>query len=338
MQSLGSLKMGWEAANLLVPDLIIDTMGYAFVLASWAWLFPSVPRGAYVHYPTISTDMLDSLTDDDGSGRGVNAGLGKGWKGKAKRAYWNIFARLYGWVGSMIDVVMTNSSWTQAHITSLWSSSRSRQKKSHPISVVYPPCEVKDIEDKIAVDATSEKARSRDILYIAQFRPEKQHTLIIDAFADFVKYEIAADPSTPPPRLILVGSVRDDHDKHKVYALRLQANPIKEHVEFVINASWDEKLELLRSCSVGVNGMWNEHFGIGVVEYQAAGLISVVHDSGGPKRDIVVEIDDKPTGECLLTISVTSKQVHVADFDHRVSCLDEGRVYSCFRESTLSVS
>lgn len=42
--------------------------------------------------------------------------------------------------------------------------------------------------------------------------------------------------------------------------------------------------------------MWNEHFGIGVVEYQAAGLISVVNDSGGPKLDIVVEWEGGETG------------------------------------------
>jgi alpha-1,2-mannosyltransferase len=43
--------------------------------------------------------------------------------------------------------------------------------------------------------------------------------------------------------------------------------------------------------------MWNEHFGIGVVEYQAAGLISVVHNSGGPKGDIVIPINGQPTGK-----------------------------------------
>lgn len=42
--------------------------------------------------------------------------------------------------------------------------------------------------------------------------------------------------------------------------------------------------------------MWNEHFGIGVVEYQAAGLIPVAHKSAGPKMDIVIEYDGKPTG------------------------------------------
>lgn len=34
--------------------------------------------------------------------------------------------------------------------------------------------------------------------------------------------------------------------------------------------------------------MWNEHFGIGIVEMMAAGLIVVAHNSGGPKSDIVV--------------------------------------------------
>eukprot|EP00617_Octactis_speculum_P006547 CAMPEP_0185783996 /NCGR_PEP_ID=MMETSP1174-20130828/120338_1 /TAXON_ID=35687 /ORGANISM="Dictyocha speculum, Strain CCMP1381" /LENGTH=111 /DNA_ID=CAMNT_0028475347 /DNA_START=70 /DNA_END=405 /DNA_ORIENTATION=+ len=33
--------------------------------------------------------------------------------------------------------------------------------------------------------------------------------------------------------------------------------------------------------------MWNEHFGIGVVEMMAAGTVAVVHDSGGPRMDIV---------------------------------------------------
>ena len=33
--------------------------------------------------------------------------------------------------------------------------------------------------------------------------------------------------------------------------------------------------------------MWNEHFGIGVVEMQAAGLAVVAHRSGGPALDII---------------------------------------------------
>ena len=54
-------------------------------------------------------------------------------------------------------------------------------------------------------------------------------------------------------------------------------------MEFICDAPWPQMLEWMRKASVGVNAMWNEHFGIGVVEYQAAGMISVVNNSGGPK-------------------------------------------------------
>ncbi|KMU72463.1 alpha-1,2-mannosyltransferase [Coccidioides immitis RMSCC 3703] len=97
-QSLGSLVLAYDAFTNLVPDVFVDTMGYAFALALSNFLFPSVPTGAYVHYPTISTDMLESLDDKTGQ-RGLNAGAGTGWKGMVKRKYWHAFAKLYGWVG-----------------------------------------------------------------------------------------------------------------------------------------------------------------------------------------------------------------------------------------------
>ena len=308
-QSMGSLIVGWDAVNLLAPDIFIDTMGYAFVLALCKWLFPSMPTGAYVHYPTISTDMLDSLHDEVSAGapgsadrnasaaeKGLNAGSGKGVRGQLKQRYWQLFAKLYSWVGGHVDVVMTNSTWTQRHISSLWGSARTKRKKKWPVSIVYPPCAVSELREGIPLDTTSENQRTRNLLYIAQFRPEKMHHLIIDAFATFLKTTAASPRPGEKPKLILIGSVRDDHDEKLVYKLRLQAHEIRDNVQFLINARWQEILEQLKSCSVGVNAMWNEHFGIGVVEYQAAGLISVVNDSGGPKEDIVVPIDGGETG------------------------------------------
>ncbi|KAF2864057.1 glycosyltransferase family 4 protein [Piedraia hortae CBS 480.64] len=287
-QSLGSLMLGCDAFQLLAPDIFVDTMGYAFVLRLCKWLFPAVPTGAYVHYPTISTDMLNSLHDET-EGRGLNAGSGKGFKGLAKRIYWQFFAKLYSWVGSSIDVVMTNSTWTQRHITSLWGGGKGETL------IVYPPCAVEELQHKIPVTPESEELRKCNLVYIAQFRPEKMHHVIIDAFNLFLSSnrDLAKRLN---PQLVLVGSVRDDHDEKRVYRLRLQAQEIKKNVKFVINAKWEQILDALKTSTVGVNGMWNEHFGIGVVEYQAAGLIAVVNDSGGPKEDIVIEVDGKPTG------------------------------------------
>ncbi|KAF1983041.1 glycosyltransferase family 4 protein [Aulographum hederae CBS 113979] len=327
-QSLGSIVLAYDAFTLLVPDIFIDTMGYAFSLAFCSLLFPDVPTGAYVHYPTISTDMLGSLEE---GGQGVNAGTGAGLKGQAKKQYWHFFAYLYSRVGASIDVVMTNSSWTQSHIQSLWGPGRAAKRQqveaetapsapkdstkttsasppapSEDITVVFPPVAVEEIASAIPITAESAKNRKQELLYIAQFRPEKNHTLILEAFAQLINSYTDSqnkDSSTPStsqerPHLTLIGSVRDPDDATRVYTLRLLAHElkIKEDVTFLCDASWEQILQALGRASVGVNAMWNEHFGIGVVEYQAAGLVGVVHDSGGPKRDIVVEIDGEKTG------------------------------------------
>lgn len=293
LQSIGSIVLGWEAFSTIIPDVFIDTMGYAFTLGLCKWLFPNVPTGAYVHYPMISTDMIQNLAV---GGQGINAGKGAGMRGKLKLWYWQVLAWVYKTMGATIDVVMTNSSWTQDHIERLWGDDRRNSGKTEPIVAVYPPCPVEELEEKIQVSASSESLRSKTILYIAQYRPEKNHDLIIRAFTKFVK---SGSEASKDAKLVLVGSVRDGDDSKRVYALRLLSGELqmKERVEFQTDVPFSEILKLLQTSSVGVNGMWNEHFGIGVVEYQASGLISVVHDSGGPKIDIVTEIDGEPTGK-----------------------------------------
>ncbi|RKF82438.1 GDP-Man:Man-PP-Dol alpha-1,2-mannosyltransferase [Golovinomyces cichoracearum] len=294
-QSVGSLVLAWEAFSLLIPDIFIDTMGYAFSLAFCKLLFRNLPTGAYVHYPTISTDMISSLNSNPLSTiKGVNGGKGVGFVGFGKKIYWNLFAKFYSIVGGSIDAVMTNSSWTQDHIVSLWGPWRSRFKKAAPI-IVYPPVAVRELASEFELSTAKERKRHPVILYLGQFRPEKNHPLILRSFS---KFKNTCTPTSVTAKLILVGSVRDDDDKDRVRKLRLLAQKleIKDSVVFKLDATWSEVLEWLGRASIGVNGMWNEHFGIGIVEYQAAGLIPVVHNSGGPKRDIVKTLDGLPTG------------------------------------------
>ncbi|KAJ5215037.1 CAZyme family GT4 [Penicillium chermesinum] len=305
-QSLGSLVVAYDAFTLLVPDVFVDTMGYAFALALSKWLFPNVPTGAYVHYPTISTDMLASLDDKTGV-QGINSGAGAGTKGKLKRQYWQLFARLYGWVGSHIDVVMCNSSWTAAHIRQIWGANKTSDANGigagTPCSpaVVFPPTAVSELQSNITVDEESERTRQPVLLYIAQFRPEKNHPLVLRSFARFLQERIRNPlfADAPPPRLVLIGNVRQNSpDETHIYNLRLLAHElrIRDHTTFLCDASWPAVLSHLGTASIGVNAMWNEHFGICVVEYQAAGLICVTHDSGGPREDIVVDLGDGATG------------------------------------------
>ena len=83
-----------------------------------------------------------------------------------------------------------------------------------------------------------------------------------------------------------------------MYNLRLQARElhIDDATTFICDAPFSLIQEYLQKASVSVNGMYAEHFGIGNVEGLAAGLVPVVHKSGGPYLDIVVPWEGKETG------------------------------------------
>ena len=92
---------------------------------------------SYVHYPTISTDMLDRVRNRESAFNhsgfvANNAALTKG-----KLFYYHIFARLYRLVGSFSRSVMVNSSWTKGHIDQLWKCKA---------SIVYPPCNTSEFQ------------------------------------------------------------------------------------------------------------------------------------------------------------------------------------------------
>ncbi|KAI8068590.1 hypothetical protein BC940DRAFT_31866 [Gongronella butleri] len=200
----------------------------------------------------------------------------------AKLIYYRLFARVYSYCGSFAQVVMVNSSWTKNHIDQLWSTDA---------DIVYPPCDTDRLGD-LSLDG-----RKSLIVSVAQFRPEKDHRLQILAMARlFEKYpQWLQDPNV---KLIMVGSCRNKGDEDRIEQLRNLAKELQlqDRIHFEVNAPYNVLVSLLGQGKVGLHTMWNEHFGIGVVEYQTAGLIVVAHCSGGPKMDIVVDYANQPTG------------------------------------------
>lgn len=73
--------------------------------------------------------------------------------------------------------------------------------------------------------------------------------------------------------LKLVGSCRNEGDRARVQQLRQAAEEmgIAQHVEFCLGASNAELQRLLGGAVGGLHTMTDEHFGISVVEYMAAG-------------------------------------------------------------------
>jgi alpha-1,2-mannosyltransferase len=136
--------------------------------------------------------------------------------------------------------------------------------------------------------------RENIILSIGQFRPEKDHALQLHSFATFLtmyKKDKMDNDDDDIIQLVLIGSCRDDDDTHRVTQLRHLAKEIniEKHVKFVINQPYSVIIDYLHKSSVGLHTMWNEHFGIGIVEMMAAGLVTIAHNSGGPKMDIILD-------------------------------------------------
>ncbi|KAJ1552759.1 asparagine-linked glycosylation protein, partial [Nowakowskiella sp. JEL0078] len=176
---------------------------------------------------------------------------------------------MYGFVGRFSDIIFVNSSWTSEHIKRVWNvPSR--------MSTVFPPCNTDDLVGMFL------KNRERIILSVGQFRPEKAHLLQLKAFRRFL--ELLPDCRIGEKRveLILLGGCRNSDDEDRVNVLQELCK--KMGIE---NAKYEVLLKYYSKASIGLHTMWNEHFGIGIVEYMAAGLIPIAHNSGGPKMDIV---------------------------------------------------
>ena len=112
-------------------------MGYAFTFHVVRWLSRgTVPIAAYVHYPTISTNMLQrvksrtrSHTNDDAisSSKVLSAGkllyvncnfrrISKLTNRSVTKRYYRLFMYLYSSALRLACCLMVNSSWTKNHI------------------------------------------------------------------------------------------------------------------------------------------------------------------------------------------------------------------------------
>lgn len=162
-------------------------MGYAFTLPLFKY-FGGCKVGCYVHYPTISTDMLKRVKSRTLAHNNRNIVAKNPFLTWIKLTYYRIFAwvkiytrrrivtvtqvclfvflQTYSLVGRSAETIMVNSSWTENHILSLWEC----PFKTHR---VYPPCEVSHLKNlqHVSTDDTIV------IMSISQFRPEKDHPL-----------------------------------------------------------------------------------------------------------------------------------------------------------------
>ncbi|KAG8214910.1 mannosyltransferase, partial [Butyriboletus roseoflavus] len=341
VSSLIGIGIGWDGLSLDAHEvglrnfLRIDTAEYCIEyipVSIYTSTVVIVATLAYRQSSTVATHEVEADQERDESDRSSTSG-----KRFGNLLYYRLTMYYYALSLSHAQFLMVNSSWTRSHIASIISHEHFgpvirwmhratpllfiklflsgsvvrlvmygvdgpgsgigyKTDKVKPVTV-YPPCDTREMT------RFSLQGRERIILSVAQFRPEKNLSMQLHAFAqllmDHPEYKsLGIVSSEDPVRLVLLGGARHQDDLDRVESLRALAREldVQNQVSFVVNAPYSDMLGWLSRSSIGISTMIDEHFGINVVEFMAAGLIPVTHASGGPLNDIAVPYKSQPTG------------------------------------------
>jgi len=332
VESWGTMRLAYTAlvrSKSEVPGIFVDTTGCAFSYIVAKLVFGCRVM-AYTHYPTISTDMLALVWDRRRATYNNQDYIAKSRiTSFAKLIYYCIFAVAYGCAGSLCDLVLVNSTWTYNHIHSLWWLAALQQR----IHIVFPPCRVPENSGDRDTNRKND-TREQIVLSIGQFRPEKDHELQMQALAKLFELHPTLKGKI---KMVMVGGCRGPADERRLHHLKnlAQEYDLTNSVTFSVNQPYSVVEDWLRRASVGIHTMWNEHFGIGVVEMMAAGLITIAHDSGGPKSDIVVPWEGRPTGLLASNVDSYAKAMYEA-FSMDASAASEMRKYASISAARFS--
>jgi len=154
--------------------------------------------------------------------------------------------------------LLANSKYTSRLIKERWGRNA---------SVIYPPC-------PLYLDLPIKNKRDW-VCTLSRFSREKRYETIL---------EIAKE--TPDIEYHLMGSVSSD--KIQYFSEVFKKGRSISNVNFHINASIDEKKEILQKSKVLLHANRGEHFGICLIEAMSSGTIPVPHNSGAARDDSLV--------------------------------------------------
>src|SRR6266567_1403861 len=159
-----------------------------------------------------------------------------------------------------VGILLSVSDVTRGFVAKKWE----RESKT-----VYPPCPVEAFSELSKV-----QPRENLVVTIGRIVPEKRFHLFVE-LARLV----------PETRFVAIGSLSEDSSAY--YERLTRTAP--ENVSFVLSPLRKVKNILGRAMAY-VHCAENEHFGITIVEAMAAGCVPIVHDSGGPREIVTIDV------------------------------------------------
>ena len=203
-----------------------------------------------------------------------------------------LYIQLYHFISKNIDydndidfsyikkgTIIANSNYTRNAIKKLWNIDS---------TVIYPPCPQYSfpLEDKIK----KIEKDTNTVCSLGRFVPEKEYDTIL---------QIAKQ--RPQLKFELIGGVAED----KISYLNSLKKKASKNVTFRVNATENQKMEILKRLKILLHSFKGEHFGIALIEAMSAGLIPISHNSGAAKEDNIVE-----------------EKFRYNDLDSALNCLD----------------
>lgn len=207
----------------------------------------------YMHYPTFA--LL----------RGVEVNL-KYFKSLFWRIYFTPYERVQEKLARRLNckVLLTNSEYSAEAIR--------RYVKREPI-ILYPPVDIDDFS-KVSGNVDREDM----VVLCGRFSPEKNYELALNVAENLPEINF---------KIIGASSGRISEVYYRKLRKLLDKKRLR-NVDLLVNASRNLQIKIYSRAKIFLHTMRGEHFGIAIVEGMAAGLIPVVHKSGGPWNDIIL--------------------------------------------------
>ena len=207
----------------------------------------------YIHYPTFA--LLR------GPSPNVKYSQSLLW-----RAYFIPYETIQNFLSKdhLSQLILTNSIFSRKVIRRLIG------RNAH---VVYPPVDIERFSK-----ASVNNERSNIVVSCGRYTPEKNYEFVLRV----------ADKLRNEAKFMIIGaySGRISAQYYKRLTEIIMRKKLK-NVRLLRNVSFSTLLKIYRDAKVFLHAMRHEHFGISVVEAMAAGLVPVVHRSGGPWEDIL---------------------------------------------------
>ena len=195
---------------------------------------------------------------------------------KYRRFPWNLYIKPYSLIRDKMFKEYKKSI-RHSRIVTLSKYSQSLIQKHFGMSsiIIYPPIDLRQIEEAVKNDSCSEK--EKQVISIGRFSPEKE-----------LETALYVAKHMPDVRFVLAGGIYSRKSRNYYKKLiRIKKKLGLDNVKFLTNITDSEKINLLKQSSVYLSTRKNEHFGISIVEAMAAYNIPVVYKDGGQWSDIV---------------------------------------------------